>query len=148
VHLAATEAPEKAIARLEALRKTSDDPDVLAALGAAYDRAGKKDEATRTFDEARKTYDERLRDHAAAYGDHAARFFLGKGADPRKALALAKANAGKRPTEEAIDLWSAAAAANASDAEICASAKAMSALRYASEKTRQLATASLARCKP
>jgi tetratricopeptide (TPR) repeat protein len=146
VHLATTDTPEVAISRLEALRKTTTDPDVLAALADAHRRAKHDAEAKTVTEEARKRYEELLAKHPEAYRDHAARFYLGGGNDPKKALDHAEKNAALRPTEEAIDLWMAAAAANNDKARICASAAAMNKLRWVSETRKRLAVAALNGC--
>lgn len=146
VHLAATDAPAAAVARLEALRKASADPDVLAALADAYRRDQKDDEAKRTASEARARYEALVAKHPEAYADHAARFYLGSGNDPKKAYELAEKNAKLRPTEEAVDLWMAAAAAVNDKPKLCASAAAMKQLTYASELRKRLAAATSAGC--
>lgn len=146
VHLAAAEPADKAITRLEALRATSDDADVIAALAEAHRRAGHADDTKRLVEEAKARYDVLVSRHPEAFGDHAARFHLGPGADPQKALALAKENARLRPTEDALDLWMAAAAGASAHGDVCAASAAMSKLRYASERTRRVAAASLSKC--
>lgn len=54
-----------------------------------------------------------------AFSDHAARFYLGPGADPARALALAKANLANRDTTEARSLAAEAALAAGDPAEAC-----------------------------
>lgn len=146
VHLAKADAPDVAIRRLEALRTAGTDADVLAALADAYRAANRDADAQRMAGEARARYDELVAKHPEAYLDHAARFFLGAGNDPKKALDLAEKNAQLRPTEEAIDLWMAAAAAVVDRPRICASANAMKRLRYASALRRRLAAAASTDC--
>jgi tetratricopeptide (TPR) repeat protein len=146
VHLAATDPPAEAIARLEAVRKTTPDPDVLAALADAYHRAKNDSEAKRITDLARARYDELVTKYPEAYRDHAARFYLRGGNDPKKALALAEKNAQLRPTEEAIDLWMASAAAVNDKAKMCAAATAMSQLRWISPERKRLAAATSSSC--
>lgn len=62
------------------------------------------DLAVRSAAAARSAYDELLTDLGPAYGDHAARFFLGAGADPSRALALALDNLSRRRSTSAIEL--------------------------------------------
>lgn len=146
VHLAATDKPEDAIKRLEALRKVSTDPDILAGLADAYKKTKKDAQAKELVDKAKETYEQLLAKHPEAYRDHAARFYLGVGNDPKKALELAEKNATLRQTEEAIDLWmGTAAAADRKDA-ICKSAAAMNKLRWASEPRKRLAAAAMNGC--
>lgn len=146
VHLALTDAPDKAIARLEPLTKTSDDPDVLAALADAHRRAQHDADAKKWSDQARARYEELLARYPEAFADHAARFFLKHG-DTKRALELAAANAKRRTTEEALDLWlGAATAANAKDA-MCAAAKQLDELAYVSPERKRLAAATLTACR-
>lgn len=63
VHLAGSDPAEKAIARLEPLTKTSDDPDVLAALADAHQRAKHDVEAKKYGEQARARYDELVKRH-------------------------------------------------------------------------------------
>jgi hypothetical protein len=146
VHVAVTDTPEAAIARLEPLRNVSTDPDLLAALADAHRRAKHDDDAKKATDAARARYDELVAKHPEAYRDHAARFWLAAGNDSNKALDLAEKNAKLRPTEEAIDLWMAAAAAANRKDQICASAIAMKQLRYASEQRKRIAAAASNGC--
>jgi hypothetical protein len=146
VHAATTDTPERAIERLEALRKVTTDPELLSALGDAHKRAKHDAEAKKATDAAHARYTELLAKHPEAYGDHAARFYLASGNDPKKALDLAEKNAKNRATEEAIDLWMAAAAAAQRKDQICASAIAMKQLTYASEQRKRLASAAANDC--
>ena len=146
VHASITDPPDRAIARLEAQKAVTTDPDVLAALADAHKRAKHDAEAKKATDAARARYDELLAKHPEAYRDHAARFFLGAGNDTKKALDYAEKNAKLRPTEEAIDLWMAAATAANDKPQICASAIAMKELRYASETRKRIAAAASSGC--
>jgi tetratricopeptide (TPR) repeat protein len=139
VHLAATDAPDVAVTRLEALRSSSTDPDVLAALAEAYRREQKNEPSQRLLLEARASYAARTAKHPAAYADHAARFYLVMGRDLGKALELAARNARLRPTEDAVDLWLATATAQGDRTSICAASTAMRQLVYASELRRRVA---------
>ena len=89
-----------------------------------------------------------MKKYPEAYRDHAARFYLRAGNDPKKALDYAEKNAQLRTTEEAIDLWMAAAAATNQKDQMCASAAAMSKLRWLSAERKRLATATLNSCPP
>ena len=146
VHASITDTPEKAIERLEAQKAVTTDPDVLAALADAHKRAKHDAEAKKATDAARARYDELLAKHPEAYRDHAARFYLSAGNDSKKALAYAQKNAALRPTEEAIDLWMAAATAAEDKAQICASAIALKDLRYVSETRKRIAEATSKGC--
>jgi tetratricopeptide (TPR) repeat protein len=146
VHASTTDTPEEAIARLEALRAVTTDAELLSALADAHKRAKHDAEAKKAADAAGARYGELLAKHPEAYADHAARFYLASGNDPKKALSLAEKNAKLRPTEEAIDLWMAAAAAAQRKDQICASAIAMKQLTYASEPRKRLAAAASSDC--
>lgn len=141
VHLAPTQAPADAISRLETIQKMSDDPEVLAALAAAHRRAGHADEATKLLADARAAYTALVAKHPEAFADHAARFWLGPGGDAKKALELARLNKDNRPTEEALDLWMAAAAGARKNDEVCQAASALLQLKYLSPRERTIATA-------
>jgi hypothetical protein len=146
VHLASRETPGAAIPRLEALRATSDDPDVLAALADAHRRAGHQAESKSFLALARARYGEVVGRHPEAFGDHAARFYLEQAGDPQVALTLARDSAKLRPTEQALDLWMAAAAGANATADVCAAATAMKGLRFATERGRQVANAAASGC--
>lgn len=146
VHAATTDTPERAIERLEALRAKSTDAELLSALADAHKRAKHDTEAKKASDEARERYTALLAKHPLAYADHAARFYLASGNDAKMALDLAAKNAKNRATEEAIDLWMAAATAANDKGQICASAIAMNGLRYASEMRKRLAAAASNGC--
>jgi hypothetical protein len=141
VHLAPWQRPETAEKALAELAKTSDDPEVPAARAAVYERLKREADAKAANAEAAKGYEALLQKLPATFADHAARFFLGAGNNPKRALELARANAKARPTEDAIDLWMAAAAGNKDTAEACTAAHAMKELRYSSDRGRALANA-------
>jgi tetratricopeptide (TPR) repeat protein len=146
VHLAALELPDVALRQLQALAKTSDDPDVLAAQGDALRRAGKADEAKAMAARAAARYAEVLARLPLAYADHAASFYLGMGGDPARALELAKRNADNRPTDEAIELWLTAAQAAGSHDATCAAAARALARPHASQELRDRATTAAKGC--
>jgi tetratricopeptide (TPR) repeat protein len=146
VHLAALEPPERALSRLEALEKTSDDPDVLAGEADALRRAGRAPEAAAMLRRARTRFDEVLAQLPKAYADHAASFFLGMGADPRRALELARSNAQNRPTDEAVELWLTAAQAAAVSEDTCAAAAEARALAHATSGLRERAASAARGC--
>lgn len=69
--------------------------------------------------EAKQAWDRYLAALPEAFSDHAARFYLGAGADPIRALALAQANLANRDTPEARALVVEAALAAKDPAEAC-----------------------------
>jgi tetratricopeptide (TPR) repeat protein len=144
VHLAPSLPPPEAVAKLEQVRKLSDDPEVLVALASAKQRAGQP--TADLIERAKKRYEEIVAKYPEAFADHAARFWLGPGNDPKKALELAKLNAKNRPNEEALDLWMATAAGARENAEVCAAANAMSKLKYLSKRGSMTATAARTKC--
>jgi tetratricopeptide (TPR) repeat protein len=146
VHLAAMQPPDVALPALQALAKTSDDPDVLGGQADALRRAGRADEAKAMAASAAARYSEVLARLPLAYADHAASFYLGMGHDPARALDLAKRNADNRPTDEAIELWlTAAQAAGSHDATCDAAGKALG-RPHASQELRDRATAARKGC--
>lgn len=146
VHLAAMQPPDVALPALQALAKTSDNPDVLAGQADALRRAGRLDDAKAMAASAAARYAEVLARLPLAYADHAASFYLGMGHDPARALELAKQNADNRPTDEAIELWLTAAQAAGSKDATCASAAKALARPHASQELRDRATAAHKGC--
>jgi tetratricopeptide (TPR) repeat protein len=145
-HLAALSTPSDAIAMLDPLTKTSDDPEIEVQLADALRRAGRTDESATHLKAAMARYDDLLKAHPEAFSDHAAAMWLGPGRDPSKALPLAKANVANRPTPEAYDLYLAAALAARDDGEACAAAKGATALKYAPASLKDLAKTAMSRC--
>jgi tetratricopeptide (TPR) repeat protein len=112
VHAATYEPPDKAMAMLEVVEKRADDPDVFAAHADALRRLRRDAEAKAMTDRARTRMEDLLAKHPEAFADHAARFFLGAGGDVKRALDLAKAAAGRAPSEETLEVWLLAARAS------------------------------------
>lgn len=132
VHLAALETPENAVALLQPLVDTSDDPEVLAGMTDALRRTGKTAESDAMRARAKARYDELLKKYPEAFADHAAAFYLGPQGDVKEALALAMANVENRKTEQSIELlMTAALASNSLDAQ-CLAVREGAALPYAS----------------
>jgi tetratricopeptide (TPR) repeat protein len=115
-HLAEVEAElgeiESAVARLHALAISSDDPDYAAQLARILGDAGRDDESRHWCRLAAARYDELVAGHPEAFADHAAEFWLAEGADPDKALQLARMNIEVRKTPRAYSLLEQAIAAN------------------------------------
>ena len=115
-HLAEVEAElgetESALARLYSLAVTSDDPDYAAQLARILGAAGRSHESRRWCRLAARRYDDLVARHPAAFADHAADFWLAAGANPAKALRLARMNVEVRKTPRAHGLLAQAIAAN------------------------------------
>ena len=115
-HLAEVEAQlgeiDSAIARLYSLALSSDDPDYAAQLARILGDAGRDAEARHWRRLAAARYDELMASRPEAFADHAAEFWLAAGADPDKALRLAKMNVEVRNTPRARGLLAQAIAAN------------------------------------
>src|SRR5258705_5999260 len=114
-HLAEVEAElgqtESAVARLYSVAVSSDDPDYAAQLARILRDAGcSQFQHWCRLDAA--SYDELVVSHPEAFADHAAEFWLGAGADPDKALQLARMNIEIRKTPTAYDLLARAVAAS------------------------------------
>jgi len=109
-HLAEVEAEfgdiETAVARLYPLAISSDDPDYAAQLARILRKAGRALESRHWCQQAAARYDELVVSHPEAFADHAAEFWLAAGADPIKALRLARMNLEVRKTPRAYDLFS------------------------------------------
>jgi tetratricopeptide (TPR) repeat protein len=146
VHLASLEPPDSALLRLEALGRTSDDPDVLGGEADALRRAGRTADAVAMTARARERFDEVLARLPRAFADHAAAFYLGMGNDPQRALTLAHANAENRPTDEAVELWLTAGQAAGSHDETCAAARRALALAHVTSGLRERAAIAVKGC--
>jgi tetratricopeptide (TPR) repeat protein len=115
-HLAEVEAElgeiESAVARLNSLAVSSDDPDYAAQLARILGEAGRAHESRHWCRLAAARYDELVTSHPEAFADHAAEFWLAAGANPIKALRLATMNVEVRKTPRAYGLLAQAVAAN------------------------------------
>ena len=113
-HLAEVEAElgdaESAVALLYPLATTSDDPDYAGQLARILADAGSTEESRYWRQHAAQRYDELIALHPQAFADHAADFWLGAGAEPEKALRLARMNFAIRKTPRARALLSRAVA--------------------------------------
>ena len=114
-HLAEVEAElgdiESALARLYSVAVSSDDPDYAAQLARILGDAGRGHESRQWRRVAAARYDELVASHPEAFADHAAEFWLAAGADPYKALSLARLNVEVRKTPRAYHLLAQAVAA-------------------------------------
>ncbi len=114
-HLAEVEAElgetESALARLHSLAASSDDPDYVAQLARLLRDAGCS-QFRHWCRLAAARYDELIASYPEAFADHAAEFWLAAGANPDKALPLARMNVEIRKTPRAYDLLARAVAAN------------------------------------
>ena len=107
-HLAEVEAAigetDSAITRLHPLTISSDDPDYPAQLARILTEVGRAQEADQWRAPAAARYDELVARHPEAFADHAAEFWLAAGADPHRALSLARRNLEVRQTPRAHEL--------------------------------------------
>jgi len=114
-HLAEVEAElgdiETAAARLYPLAASSDDPGYAAQLARILGDAGRTEESRGWRQRAAARYDDLVERHPEAFADHAAEFWLAAGADPDKAVRLARMNIEVRKTQRAYDLLSQALSA-------------------------------------
>lgn len=94
----------RAIALLRKVLLTADDPEYLGQLSQLLREDGDTKEADELRTRAATRYEALLKLHPAAYAEHAARFYLGPGADPKKALPLVKLNLERRKTPDAYML--------------------------------------------
>jgi len=81
----------------------SGDPEVCWRLGEAMAALGRFGEAEAQLAAARSGFESLLGRHLLAFADHGAEFYAGSGNDVHKALALARANVGNRPTLRAVE---------------------------------------------
>jgi tetratricopeptide (TPR) repeat protein len=114
-HLAEVEAAlgntQSAIARLQTLAATCDDPDYAAQLSRILLETGEIESAQPWREKAANRYGELVAAYPEAFADHAAGFWLTIGADPPKALQLAEKNLEIRQTPRAFALREQAAIA-------------------------------------
>lgn len=115
-HLAEVEAEmgdiESAVGRLYSVAISSDDPDYAAQLARILGNAGRARESRHWRRLAAARYDELVATRSEAFADHAAEFWLAAGANPGKALRLARMNVEVRKTPRAYGLLAQAVAAN------------------------------------
>lgn len=93
-----------AIEHLQQALHSSDEPEALALLGFLYKRIGRQTEGEQEILLAHRRYDSLLASYPLAFADHAAEFYLGPGADPDRAWALARQNLANRETDRAVAL--------------------------------------------
>ena len=121
IHLAAIEAvhgdPAVAAARIAPLARAGN-AEALALAGSLHVRAGERARGQREIADARVRFEALVARHPLAFADHAAAFYLGAGADPERACALAQLNLVARRTHRALDLARAAAHAAGDRARI------------------------------
>jgi tetratricopeptide (TPR) repeat protein len=120
-HLTSFVSPSEAERLLEAVVKTSDDPEYRAALGALKNaREPKSGDAL--IEEAKRGYDALMAKHPLAFADHAGWFYLGVGRDPHRAVEVASMNLSARHTPEAFELKIASLLAVGEHDEACETA--------------------------
>jgi tetratricopeptide (TPR) repeat protein len=124
IHLAELEVARgdtaSAMKRLARVVGASNEPEAQALLGALHIRAGDAVGSVHEISLARQRYELLLSRYPLAFADHAAEFYLGPGADPERAWALAQQNLANRETDRAVALAVKAAEATGHYAEACA----------------------------
>ena len=122
-HLAEVEAAagrtEKAIALVRGALERSDDPEYQAQLAGLLRATGKEAEAEQWLTKAKAGFEHWTARYPLAFADHAAKFWMGLGADPQKALALAETNLTARRSADALELYSEAIKAADAKARGC-----------------------------
>lgn len=113
---------EASISRLLPLTRSSDDPYYAAQLARILGEDGRMEESGAWRAQAAARYDELVARHPAAFADHAAAFWLDVGADPDRAMWLAKMNHEVRPTRRAHELFARATLAAEVGAHHCVAA--------------------------
>jgi hypothetical protein len=89
----------------------SGDPEVSWRLAEVAEAVGDSADAEAFMEAARSGFEALLARHALAFADHAAEFYLAGGADPARALELARLNLANRPTSRSFELATRAACA-------------------------------------
>ena len=106
VHLAEIYSSDGSLDDAEALLRpvvTVGDPEVDWRLADVLATQGKFEESEARMQAARSGFDWLLERHLLAFADHGAEFYAGSGNDCRRALQLARINAGNRPTRRALE---------------------------------------------
>lgn len=149
-HLAEVEAAlgnvDAAVALLQPLAETSEDPDFAAQLARILIEAGRADAAAPWRTRAAARYDELMARHPEAYADHAAEFWLAAGNEPARALAYAERNLTLRPTVRAWELVLRAARATDDEDRACAAANGARAAGYLYASARTVVDDALTDC--
>jgi tetratricopeptide (TPR) repeat protein len=149
-HLAEVEAAlghtDVAIALLEPLAASAEDPDYAAQLARILGEAGRTEQARPWRERAAARYDEVMARHPEAYADHAAEFWLAAGADPGRALTYAERNLALRPTVRAWELVLRAARAKGDGTRACAAANGAREAGYLYASARTLVDEVLQKC--
>ena len=101
---AATGDRERAIALLRQVVLTADDPEYMGQLSQLLREEGNIKDADELRSQAIARYETLIKRQPAAFAEHAARFWIGPGADPKKAVPLAKLNLERRQTPDAYAL--------------------------------------------
>lgn len=144
-HLAALEPPSRAVAILEPVSRSSDDPQILAQLGEAQRLAGAGDGAA-LIELAKRRFEDLEQRHPLAIADHAASFWLGPGRDPARGVALARKNVEARPTAQAHELLVDALGQAGKKDAACAAAEEALKLRYPTPRLLDLARRAFKAC--
>ncbi len=109
IHLAELESEsgqlEQAIARLESLVADDSDPELYAKLSSFYAQRGDTEKSAQSLARAKAIYNDLLAQFPEAWADHGTEFFMGPGADPKRAFTLAKINLASRETPRAHALF-------------------------------------------
>lgn len=151
VHLAEMEAESgdraQAIERLRRVLAHGSDPEPMGYLGELL-RESTPDEpsAGELIARAGARYAELLSRHPAAFADHAAEFFMGPGADPARALELARQNLKLRQTPRAYELAIEAARAAGDGPLLCSFVESARPLSSRSHPLRAALEAEASRC--
>lgn len=124
IHLAELEVARgdlaSAMARLERVVASSNEPEALALVGVLHVRTGDAVHGAREVSLARQRYESLLARDPLAFADHAAEFYLGPGADVERAWVLAQQNLANRDMERAAALAIKAAEATGRYPDACA----------------------------
>jgi len=144
--LAAAGERGRAIALLEPLAASVDDPEYQGELAVLLRAAGDGARADELTARAKRRYEALLRRYPAAFADHAARFYLGAGGDAARAEKLAARNLTARKTRDSYQLAIDAAMAAHDPAAACRYAGEAASLPYPSAALELSRSEAYARC--
>jgi tetratricopeptide (TPR) repeat protein len=144
--LASTGQRRRAIALLQSLLESSDDPEYVGQLADLLRTEHRDSEADQLFHRADARFTELTRRLPEAYADHASRFYLTWGGHNAQALALARRNLAERPTRTAMALATQAATAAGDSRLACTIAARLAAEKPLGPNDRVLAARAFEGC--
>ncbi len=137
-HLVSALSPAEAIAMLEPVTKSSDDPEYKGTLGYFMNK-DKPGSGDALLEQATKAYDTLMEKHGLAFADHAGWFYLDVVKKPDRAVEVAEMNLDNRKVPEAYELMIAALVATGDGDAACEMADEALRFKYPSRGSKRFA---------